>query len=203
MSATTDIPGMDRPIEEYVERWRHRHATERERHRRWAQQARHDAERIAMMLRQESGATRVILFGSPITGRFAADFDINLAVDGLAPADYFAAPAKAGKLTEAMHVISLERLRGVATDISAELEQLRRGAEDIAFARNPGHARLFYENLAFKLHNFYTGCKRMVQTVASELNGAPPGGVRPASALARTHGSSLGRPSHRAFWQQC
>ncbi|MGB9752972.1 MAG: hypothetical protein C0183_22590 [Roseiflexus castenholzii] len=63
MSATTDIPGMDRPIEEYVERWRHRHATERERHRRWAQQARHDAERIAAMLRQESGATRVILFG--------------------------------------------------------------------------------------------------------------------------------------------
>ncbi|GIV99126.1 MAG: hypothetical protein KatS3mg058_0530 [Roseiflexus sp.] len=59
-------------------------------------------------------------------------------------------------------MISAERLCGVATDISAELERLRRVAEDIAFAhaeiaRDLGHARLFNENLAFKLHNFYTG----------------------------------------------
>ncbi len=100
MSAKIDIPGMDRPIEEYVERWRRRQAVERERNRRLAQQARHDAERIAAMLRRTFGATRVILFGSLVTGRFTADSDIDLAVDGLAPADYFPALAEAGKLTE-------------------------------------------------------------------------------------------------------
>lgn len=80
-----------------------------------------------------------------------------------------------------MQSISPERLRGVAADMSAELSRLQQLAEDVAFvhaeiARDPGHARLFYENLALKLHNFYTGCERLFQTVAAELNGAPPGG---------------------------
>ncbi len=79
-----------------------------------------------------------------------------------------------------MQAMSPERLRGVAADSSTELERLQRLSEDIAFvraeiARDPGHARLFYENLALELHNFYTGCERIFQTVAAELNGAPPG----------------------------
>lgn len=100
MRSKTDIPGMDRPIEEYVERWRRRQATERERNRRLAQQARRDAMRIAAMLRAQFGATRIILFGSLATDRFTAGSDIDLAVDGLAPADYFPALAEAGKLTD-------------------------------------------------------------------------------------------------------
>ncbi len=100
MRSNTDIPGMDRPIEEYVERWRRRQATERERNRRLAQQARLDAMRIAAMLREQFGATRIILFGSLVTDRFTAGSDIDLAVDGLAPADYFPALAEAGKLTD-------------------------------------------------------------------------------------------------------
>lgn len=99
MRSKTDIPGMDRPIEEYVERWRRRQAREGERNRRLAQQARRDAERIAAMLREKFGATRVVLFGSLVTDRFSANSDIDLAVDGLAPADYFLALAEAGKLT--------------------------------------------------------------------------------------------------------
>ncbi len=95
MRSKTDIPGMDRPIEEYVERWRRRQARAGERNRR---QARHDAERIAAMLREKFGAPRVVLFGSLVTDRFAANSDIDLAVDGLAPADYFLALAEAGKL---------------------------------------------------------------------------------------------------------
>lgn len=80
-----------------------------------------------------------------------------------------------------MQPVSPERLRGVATDLSAELERLQRLSEDIAFvhaeiAHDPGHARLFYENFALKLHNFYAGCERIFQTVAAELNGASPGG---------------------------
>lgn len=80
-----------------------------------------------------------------------------------------------------MQPFSPERLRGIAADIRIELKRLQRLADDIAFVRgeiahDPGHARLFYENLALKLHNFYTGCERIFQTVATELNGAPPGG---------------------------
>lgn len=98
MRSKTDIPGMDRPIEEYVERWRRRQARAGERNRRLAQQARHDAERIAAMLREKFGAPRVVLFGSLVTDRFAANSAIDLAVDGLAPADDFLALAEAGKL---------------------------------------------------------------------------------------------------------
>lgn len=72
-------------------------------------------------------------------------------------------------------------LRSVAVDITAELAYLRRLADDIAFvvaqmAAYPEHARLFAENLALKLHHFYTGCERIFQTVVAELNGAPPSG---------------------------
>lgn len=199
MRSKTDIPGMDRPIGEYVEHWRRRQALEGKRNRR---QARHDAERIAAMLRKKFGATRIVLFGSLVAERFSANSDIDLAVDGLAPADYFLALVEAGKLPvdlkplgelfphvrnrvlatgeETMRAMSPKRLRGVADDSSTELERLQRLSEDIAFvpaeiARDPGHARLFYENLALTLHNFYTGCERIFQTVAAELNGAPPG----------------------------
>jgi hypothetical protein len=80
-----------------------------------------------------------------------------------------------------MTQISEASLRGLAGDIQTELTHLRRLANDIAavhaeIARDPAHARLFYENLALKLHNFYTGCERIFQMVVSELNGAPPFG---------------------------
>jgi len=71
-----------------------------------------------------------------------------------------------------MQSVSPERLRGIAADIQIELKRLQRLADDIAFVRgeitrDPGHARLFYENLALKLHNFYTGCERIFQTIAT------------------------------------
>jgi hypothetical protein len=72
-------------------------------------------------------------------------------------------------------------LRGLAVDIGAELDHLRRLAADIAavqveIKRDPDHARLFYENLALKLHNFYNGCERIFRMVVSDLNGAAPEG---------------------------
>jgi len=80
-----------------------------------------------------------------------------------------------------MRQVSSDELRGLAADISAEIRRLQALAEDVAavraeIARDPAHARLFHENLALKLHNFYTGCERIFQMVASELNGAPPEG---------------------------
>lgn len=80
-----------------------------------------------------------------------------------------------------MRQTSPDELLGLAADITAELEYLRRLAADMAAVRaeidrDPAHARLFYENLALKLHSFYTGCERIFQTVAAELNGAVPTG---------------------------
>ncbi|MDV3001967.1 MAG: hypothetical protein N5P05_003573 [Chroococcopsis gigantea SAG 12.99] len=40
--------------------------------------------------------------------------------------------------------------------------------------KNPGLETIFAESLALKLHNFYTGCERIFQIIASELNGGLP-----------------------------
>lgn len=80
-----------------------------------------------------------------------------------------------------MRQVAPDELRGLAADIAAELGRLQALADDVVavraeIARDPAHAKLFYENLALKLHNFYTGCERVFQMVAAELNGAPPTG---------------------------
>ena len=80
-----------------------------------------------------------------------------------------------------MKQLSAAALTGLAVDIEAELDQLQHLAADIRYVRDqvesdPTHARLFYENLALKLHNFYTGCERIFNLVAAELNGAPVAG---------------------------
>jgi hypothetical protein len=74
--------------------------------------------------------------------------------------------------------LSVDALRGLAVDLETELAKLQTLERDIyavqaEITRDPVHARLFYENLAFKLHNFYTGCERIFHLVVTELNGAP------------------------------
>lgn len=80
-----------------------------------------------------------------------------------------------------MNNISRDKLIGIVVDIETELGHLDRLAADIQdvqreIAMDPEHRRLFYENLALKLHNFYTGCERIFNVVTSELNGGPPTG---------------------------
>jgi len=66
-------------------------------------------------------------------------------------------------------------------DIEDELKRLASLEAEVQYVqaeiqRDPQHRALFYENLALKLHNFYTGCERIFRLVASELNGALPSG---------------------------
>ncbi|MEZ4556734.1 MAG: hypothetical protein R2851_08955 [Caldilineaceae bacterium] len=80
-----------------------------------------------------------------------------------------------------MNNISRDKLIGIVVDIETELGHLDRLAADIQdvqreIATDPEHRRIFYENLALKLHNFYTGCERIFNVVTSELNGGPPTG---------------------------
>lgn len=100
-----------------------------------------------------------------------------------------------------MREISPDALIGLAADIDAELRHLQLLAADVAsvqaeIALDPAHARLFYENLALKLHNFYTGCERIFQTLVSELNGAPPSGFDWHRRLLERMGAAwAGRPA--------
>ena len=80
-----------------------------------------------------------------------------------------------------MRQLSAGALRGLGVDLENELGQLARLDLDIQairieIERDPAHARLFYENLALKLHNFYTGCERIFSLIIAELNGAPIAG---------------------------
>jgi len=80
-----------------------------------------------------------------------------------------------------MQQMSSAEIRELAGDIELELQRLAHLETEIAqvrseIQRDPDRAKLFYENLALKLHNFYTGCERIFRLVASELNGAVPSG---------------------------
>jgi len=80
-----------------------------------------------------------------------------------------------------MRSISPAAIRELAADLEAELQRLARLEVAIAqvqseIAHDPERAALFYENLALKLHNFYTGSEKILQLVAIELNGGVPSG---------------------------
>ncbi|MEM7795195.1 MAG: hypothetical protein AAF579_12200 [Cyanobacteria bacterium P01_C01_bin.118] len=80
-----------------------------------------------------------------------------------------------------MRPLSSINLKELAADIEFELDRLRQLETSILYVqqeieRDPGHAELFYENLALKLHSFYTGCERIFSLVATELNGGLPSG---------------------------
>jgi len=87
-------------LDPYLTRWRRRRLVLEAQRQRLAMQARHDAVQIAAMLRRDFGATRVLLFGSLVKGRFNARSDIDLAVADLPPNLLFLAIAQAGKLSE-------------------------------------------------------------------------------------------------------
>lgn len=78
-----------------------------------------------------------------------------------------------------MRQLTASELREVATDIEVELARLNTLEQQIEQAQTelnnyPDLANVFYESLALKLHNFYTGCERIFQIIASELNGGLP-----------------------------
>ncbi len=80
-----------------------------------------------------------------------------------------------------MRDITPSAIRELAADIEMELTRLGQLEDDIArvnraIDQNPSQADWLYENLALKLHNFYTGCEKVLQLIATELNGGLPAG---------------------------
>ena len=80
-----------------------------------------------------------------------------------------------------MKEISPLKIRELARDIETELgrlDKLAAGLENVQEERQsyPQLMEELSESLALKLHNFYTGCERIFQLIASELNGGLPSG---------------------------
>lgn len=70
-------------------------------------------------------------------------------------------------------------LRALASDLELELSKLAKLEKDIHDTKqksdqNPQFSNLFYESIALKFHNFYTGCERIFSLISIELNGGVP-----------------------------
>jgi predicted nucleotidyltransferase len=86
--------------QKYIDYWRDRQAKEAAASRALAKQAWEDVERIAKLLTTEFGATQIIVFGSLVQGdRFDAESDIDIAVRGIPPEDYFTALATVNRIS--------------------------------------------------------------------------------------------------------
>jgi predicted nucleotidyltransferase len=83
----------------FVTYWKRQQAIRRRRNQRLTQVARCDLERITQALKDNYGVQRIILFGSLAKGQFTAESDIDLAVAGLAPSDFFNAYAEINRLS--------------------------------------------------------------------------------------------------------
>ena len=80
-----------------------------------------------------------------------------------------------------MKKITTTEIKEIAAELKAELNRLERLQKDIErvfkeASKQKVFLDVFYESLALKLHNFYTGCERIFQIIASELNTALPSG---------------------------
>jgi hypothetical protein len=72
-----------------------------------------------------------------------------------------------------------ERIPDLISEIKDELTQLGSLIVDIEVTakdmpKTQKKKRVYEESLALKLHNFYTGCERIFQKIADDLNGGTP-----------------------------
>jgi predicted nucleotidyltransferase len=95
----------------FVAYWKKQQAQLRRQNKQLAKLARQDLNRIVQVLRNDYGVQRIILFGSLVKGQFTAESDIDLAVTGLAPANFFTAYAEVNRLSQfKVDLKPLERL---------------------------------------------------------------------------------------------
>ena len=78
-----------------------------------------------------------------------------------------------------MRVDEPDLLEQLASDLDLELVKLEMLAEQVQqlqhnLSKAPIYADSFYESLALKFHNFYTGCERIFNLISTELNGGLP-----------------------------
>jgi len=160
------------------------------------------ARACAELLKSRFGATRVILFGSLVgQGPWHDRSDIDLAVEGLVPADYFRALSTCWELLPQginLDLVPLEdarpelraRILGEVTmpskphealrqEIQLELDNLSRVAESTRalLARLPAQPDEYeIRSTGSLLHDFYSGLERIFERIAVRLDGDLPSG---------------------------
>jgi predicted nucleotidyltransferase len=160
------------------------------------------AEACMRMLKERFGVRRVVLFGSLAgQGIWHAQSDVDLAVEGLAPAEFFAAYSACRDLLPQgmeLDLVPLERaspemrarilgevempndpLLAVKALIEDELVALGRVAQEMedllaACASPPTHTEL--RAMASMLHEFYNGVERIFERIAVGLGEGIPQG---------------------------
>ena len=84
----------------FVTYWKQQQALRLRQNRQAAKLARRDLDKILQVLCQRYRVRRIVLFGSLTKGQFTNESDIDLAVTGLAPEDFFAAYAEIAQLSQ-------------------------------------------------------------------------------------------------------
>jgi predicted nucleotidyltransferase len=116
--------------QKYIDYWRDRQKQQAAESEALAKQAWADLQQIAQLLRSEFGATEIIVFGSLVQGdRFDVESDIDLAVKGIPPEDFFAAMAAVNRIshqwvdlkpTESLDSHFLQKVLKTGKSINAE-----------------------------------------------------------------------------------
>jgi predicted nucleotidyltransferase len=167
------------------------------------QEARHWATRCATVLRHRFGARRVIPFGSVVgVGTWHAGSDLDLAVEGIAPEQFFRAWAALQEILppgldvdlvdlahvgEALHArilgekpMAAEPLPALTALVEDELAALAEIVQAVQQGLRPLDtipSQFAMNALASYLHQFYTGCERILERIAVVVDGGLPGGA--------------------------
>lgn len=167
------------------------------------QEAQDLAARCATVLQQRFGAKRVIPFGSVVEeGRWHLGSDLDLAVEGIAPEQFFRAWATLREMLppglevdlvglehtsaalrarilgeKPMSEEPLRALQELVEDELAALEQIVQAMQEGMSSLDITPSQFAMQALASYLHQFYTGCERIFERIALTVDGGLPGGA--------------------------
>jgi uncharacterized protein len=88
----------------YLEHWKHQQALQQHQNQALADKARQKLPQLIQLLTEQFQATRIILFGSLVKGTFHQTSDIDLAVAGIPPEQYFRALAAVHRLSDSFQI---------------------------------------------------------------------------------------------------
>jgi predicted nucleotidyltransferase len=161
------------------------------------------AEACAQLLKERFGVERVILFGSTTgQGVWHSRSDIDLAVEGLAPEQFFTAYSACREILPQgveLDLVPLERaypemrarilgevqmpddpilaIKGLAEDELTALERVTQEMTDLIATRADSPTRTELRAMASILHEFYNGVERIFERIAIGLDESIPRGA--------------------------
>jgi predicted nucleotidyltransferase len=167
------------------------------------QEALEFAARCANLLQERFGAKRVIPFGSVVGhGTWHSGSDLDLAVEGVAPEQFFRAWSMLRELLPPgldVDLVALEQaseglrarilgdkpmpeepllaLKELVEDELVALERIVNAVQEGVGSLEEPPSQFAMQALASYLHQFYTGCERILERIAVTVDGGLPGGA--------------------------